>query len=94
MTDLLEAIGINFNGVIGHSFGEIGCAYADKCLTKKQALKVAYYRGITSLEMITIDGSMAAIGKFSHHSYDVRHIKAILFRFEQRRHETQMSIFD
>ncbi|XP_065225250.1 fatty acid synthase-like [Planococcus citri] len=62
LTDLLESIGITFNGVIGHSFGEIGCAYADKCLTKKQTLKAAYYRGITSLEMKTINGSMAAIG--------------------------------
>ncbi len=62
LTDVLTSLGINPDGFVGHSFGEIGCAYADKCFDKKEALMAAYYRGVASLEVSTVKGLMAAVG--------------------------------
>lgn len=51
------------DGIIGHSVGELGCAYADGCLTAEQMILAAYFRGLASLETEFIKGSMASIGK-------------------------------
>lgn len=57
-------MGIEADGFIGHSVGELGCAYADECLTAEQMIISAYLRGIASLEADLIPGMMAAIGNF------------------------------
>lgn len=62
MTDVLRAIGIVPDGIIGHSVGELGCAYADGCLTAEQMILSAYYRGRASQEVTLVPGMMAAIG--------------------------------
>lgn len=62
LTDLLEHLGIRPNGIIGHSVGELGCAYADECFTPEQAVLAAYYRGKSILESELISGAMAAVG--------------------------------
>ena len=43
--DLLCLLDIQYEGVIGHSFGEVACAYADGCLTRRQAILTSYWRG-------------------------------------------------
>ncbi len=43
--DLLCLLNIHCEGIIGHSFGEIACAYADGCLTREQSILTAYWRG-------------------------------------------------
>ena len=43
--DVLCLLDLQFEGIIGHSFGEVGCAYADGCLTREQAILTAYWRG-------------------------------------------------
>lgn len=48
--------------MIGHSVGELGCAYADGCFTAEQMILAAYSRGLASIETKMIQGSMAAIG--------------------------------
>lgn len=48
--------------IIGHSIGELGCAYADGCLTAEQTLKIAYYYGLTILNSKIPIGTMAIIG--------------------------------
>lgn len=60
---LLDAVSIQADGFIGHSFGELGCALADGCLTDEQMLLAAYYRGVAITTFKSIDGSMASIGK-------------------------------
>lgn len=50
------------NYIIGHSTGELGCAYADGCLTAEQMILAAYTRGKVSLETKLPKGLMAAIG--------------------------------
>lgn len=62
LVDLLAALGIVPDRIIGHSYGELGCAYADGCLTAEQMILAVYSRGLVSLETKTIYGSMAAIG--------------------------------
>ena len=54
--------------IIGHSVGEISCGYADGCLTAREAILVAYWRG-RAVELADIkDGAMAAIGNLYYNS--------------------------
>ncbi|KAI8442374.1 hypothetical protein MSG28_005896 [Choristoneura fumiferana] len=45
-----------------HSVGELGCAYADGCLTAEEMILSAYSRGLVSIQTPFIRGSMAAVG--------------------------------
>lgn len=62
LTDILKALGIKPDHIIGHSVGELGCAYADECLTAEEMILSAYSRGMVSNETKVVFGSMAAIG--------------------------------
>ncbi|PZC83614.1 hypothetical protein B5X24_HaOG207597 [Helicoverpa armigera] len=62
LTDVLRELGLVPDGIIGHSVGELGCAYADGCLTAEEMILSAYSRGLVSLQTPFIRGSMAAIG--------------------------------
>ena len=46
LTDLLRAAGISFGAVVGHSSGEVGAAYAAGYITARDAIYIAYYRGL------------------------------------------------
>jgi len=48
--------------MISHSAGELGCAYADKCLTIEQTILSAYFIGLACAEGKIIHSSMAVIG--------------------------------
>ncbi|XP_053617682.1 fatty acid synthase-like [Plodia interpunctella] len=62
LTDVLKAIGLEPDFIIGHSVGELGCAYADGCFTAEEMILSAYSRGLVSLQTPFIKGSMAAVG--------------------------------
>ncbi|XP_076761434.1 fatty acid synthase-like [Xylocopa sonorina] len=62
LVDLLSFVGIKPDNMIGHSVGELGCAYADNCFTAEQMVLAAYFRGRASLECKMTYGSMAAVG--------------------------------
>lgn len=62
IVDVLRSLDIEPDFVIGHSVGELGCAYADGCFTAEQMMLSAYSRGMASLETKTVFGSMAAVG--------------------------------
>lgn len=62
LTDLLSFVGITPNGIVGHSVGELGCAYADGCFTPEQTVLAAYWRGKSIVETELIPGTMAAVG--------------------------------
>lgn len=47
LVDLVHAAGIQFNTVVGHSSGEIAAAYAAGYLSSNDAIKIAYYRGLS-----------------------------------------------
>lgn len=64
MTDVLFAVGIQPDGIIGHSVGELGCAYADGTFTAEQTVLAAFWRGRSILESKLPAGSMAAVGMY------------------------------
>ncbi|KAJ6443718.1 Polyketide synthase [Purpureocillium lavendulum] len=64
---VLEDWGVAPHSVVGHSSGEIAAAYAAGYLTKEDAIKVAYYRGLAAKQLATeADGAqgvgMLAVG--------------------------------
>lgn len=62
LTDLLRALRIEPDGIVGHSVGELGCAYADGAFTHEQMILSAYWRG-RCVEMANLPkGLMAAVG--------------------------------
>lgn len=62
IVNILRHLGVTFDYCIGHSVGELGCAYADGCFTEEQMLLAAYARGVVSRETKVVEGAMAAIG--------------------------------
>ncbi|EED14463.1 polyketide synthase, putative [Talaromyces stipitatus ATCC 10500] len=65
LVKLLRIAGVNFTTVVGHSSGEIGCAFASGRLTASQAIKAAYFRGRVLEEAASpsgASGGMLAVG--------------------------------
>lgn len=67
LIDLLAIAGIHFDAVVGHSSGEIAAAYAAGHLTARDAILVAYLRGLyvsraTSPSDSATRGAMLAVG--------------------------------
>ncbi|XP_014236983.1 fatty acid synthase-like [Trichogramma pretiosum] len=62
LVDVLKAVGLEPDFIIGHSVGELGCAYADGCFTAEQMVLAALSRGLASTESNLQKGSMAAVG--------------------------------
>ena len=62
LTNILKTLGMEPDFIIGHSVGELGCAYADGCFTAEEMILSAYSRGMASIETKVVHGSMAAVG--------------------------------
>ncbi|KAJ5788763.1 Acyl transferase/acyl hydrolase/lysophospholipase [Penicillium paradoxum] len=65
VVDLLNSWGIFPDSVTGHSSGEIAAAYATGALGVKDAMSVAYYRGVVASQILTDNlckGAMMAVG--------------------------------
>lgn len=67
LVHLLQQAGVFFDAIVGHSSGEIAAAYAAGCLTAREAICIAYYRGLhlqlaSSPNGTGIRGAMAAVG--------------------------------
>ena len=62
IVDVLRTLNLSPDLIIGHSVGELGCAYADECFTAEQMVLAAYSRGLVSVQTKVIKGSMAAVG--------------------------------
>lgn len=62
IVDILRELNLTQDFIVGHSVGELGCAYADGCFTAKQMVLAAYARGLVSQKTKIIRGSMAAVG--------------------------------
>ncbi|CAG2104159.1 unnamed protein product, partial [Medioppia subpectinata] len=61
--EVMKALDITPDGIIGHSFGEIACAYADGCLDTREAMVVTSIRGIVTENDKNIPkGLMAVVG--------------------------------
>lgn len=62
LVDILTSIGIHPDGIVGHSVGELGCAYADGAFTPEQTVLAAYCRGKSIVNSKLELGAMAAVG--------------------------------
>lgn len=62
LVDVLKSVGLEPDFIIGHSVGELGCAYADGCFSAEQMIMAALSRGLASTETSLAKGSMAAVG--------------------------------
>ncbi|KAJ5778489.1 hypothetical protein N7520_001735 [Penicillium odoratum] len=66
LVDLLTSWGVQSRFFCGHSSGEIAAAYAAGVLTKEDALRVAYFRGVAVSQLKKLhpdlEGSMLAVG--------------------------------
>lgn len=64
LVDLLAACGVKFNGVVGHSSGEIAAVYAAGHINAHDAIRIAYYRGLhaDASPKPGISGRMMAVG--------------------------------
>ncbi|KAG8531294.1 Type I Iterative PKS [Bacidia gigantensis] len=66
LVDLLESWGITPSAIVGHSSGEIAGAYCLGALSRQDAWKIAYMRGLLSSEMKSTSppllGGMLAVG--------------------------------
>ncbi|EME40768.1 hybrid polyketide synthetase [Dothistroma septosporum NZE10] len=60
VVDLLSLAGVRFSAVVGHSSGEIACAYVSGFLSATDAVRVAYYRG--KFAPLAKGGAMVAAG--------------------------------
>ncbi|CEI65620.1 Compactin diketide synthase mokB [Fusarium venenatum] len=61
LVDTLASVGVRAEAVVGHSSGEVAGAYAAGAITAKEAITIAFYRGLVTKRQ-TKPGSMAAIG--------------------------------
>ncbi|KAI1445302.1 polyketide synthase [Annulohypoxylon stygium] len=66
IVDLLRIANVRFDIVIGHSSGEIAAAYAAGYLTARDAILIAYYRGLHCKHAASpnrdVKGAMLAVG--------------------------------
>ncbi|KAJ4315564.1 Highly reducing polyketide synthase Dhc3 [Neodidymelliopsis sp. IMI 364377] len=73
LVDELRSWGVNPCKVVGHSSGEIAAAYSIGLLSHRDAIAVAYFRGVSAtklrIEFPHLKGSMMAVG-CSHHEAD------------------------
>ncbi|TRY87148.1 hypothetical protein DNTS_010214 [Danionella cerebrum] len=60
--DMLQKMGLQPDGIVGHSVGELACGYADGSLSHSEAILAAYWRGRSIKEANLPPGGMAAVG--------------------------------
>ncbi|XP_019359228.1 PREDICTED: fatty acid synthase isoform X1 [Gavialis gangeticus] len=60
--DMLKSMGLQPDGIIGHSVGEVACGYADDSFSHEEAILSAYWRGRCVKEANLPRGKMAAVG--------------------------------
>ena len=61
LIDLFKHINILPDGIVGHSLGEIACAYCDGAIDRRQALCVAYWRAKILSDNKYTEGMMAVV---------------------------------
>ncbi|KAK4221309.1 putative polyketide synthase [Podospora fimiseda] len=62
LVQLLEGWGIRPTVTVGHSSGEMAAAYAAGLVSARDAIVLAYYRGVVTSRHIATNGAMLAVG--------------------------------
>ncbi|KAF9794028.1 hypothetical protein SFRURICE_010511, partial [Spodoptera frugiperda] len=76
LTDVLKTIDIEPDYTIGNNVGELGCAYADGCLTAEEMILSAYSKGLVYNKKPFIKDSIADIG--------IKQVQIVVENFKQR----------
>ncbi|KAI9151431.1 lovastatin nonaketide synthase [Paramyrothecium foliicola] len=96
LVDLLKAAGIKFSAVVGHSSGEIGAAYAAGFLSDRDAIRVAYYRGVFARLAGNAKrgqkGSMLAVGTSWEDAEELINLRAFKGRIAIAAHNSAASV--
>ncbi|GAB1314574.1 hypothetical protein MFIFM68171_04784 [Madurella fahalii] len=96
LVDLLRAAGITFSSVVGHSSGEIAAAYAAGFLSARDAVRVAYYRGVCArLAGNTSNGqkgAMLAVGTSLEDAQELVELQAFKGRLAIAAHNSSASV--
>ncbi|XP_067209348.1 fatty acid synthase-like [Linepithema humile] len=71
LVDLLTSIEIIPDYIVGHFAGELGCAYADGCLTMEQTILSAYFIGLACVNEKLVHSSVAVL------NFDYSSLKSI-----------------
>ena len=80
LVELMKNAGIEFTAVVGHSSGEIACAYAAGFITASQAIRIAHLRGIMSEKAAATSGKpglMLAAGCTQEDAYELCGLEAL-----------------
>lgn len=80
--DLLTKLGLQPDGIIGHSVGELACGYADGSLSQREAILAAYWRGRCIKEASLPPGGMAAVGTKGNRNarFEFERLSEIIYR--------------
>ncbi|XP_008484342.1 fatty acid synthase-like, partial [Diaphorina citri] len=62
LVNVLKTLGVEPDGIVGHSIGELSCSYADGGFTLEETILAAYYRGCVLVEAKPVRGAMVAVG--------------------------------
>lgn len=95
LVDLLRSAGITFSAVVGHSSGEIAAAYAAGFLSDRDAVRVAYYRGVYARlagSFSGAGGAMLAVGTSLEDAEDLVALSAFKGRLAVAAHNSSASV--
>ncbi|KAK3988690.1 lovastatin nonaketide synthase [Cladorrhinum sp. PSN332] len=95
LVDMLRSAGITFSAVVGHSSGEIAAAYAAGFLSDRDAVRVAYYRGVYAQLAGSFSGArgaMLAVGTSLEDAQDLVALSAFKGRLAVAAHNSSASV--
>lgn len=90
IVDLLCEAGVHFTAVVGHSSGEIAAAYAAGFVSARDAIRIAYYRGLVVQK--AQQGAMLAVGTSWGDANDLVHLRAFRGRLAVAAHNSVASV--
>jgi hybrid polyketide synthase/nonribosomal peptide synthetase ACE1 len=95
LVDLLRSAGIMPSSVVGHSSGEIGAAYAANFINARDAIRIAYYRGLYAKlagGSAGQKGAMLAVGTSLEDATEVIQLDAFVGRIAVAAHNSPASV--
>ncbi|THC88618.1 hypothetical protein EYZ11_011935 [Aspergillus tanneri] len=95
LVDLLRSAGIMPSSVVGHSSGEIGAAYAANFINARDAIRIAYYRGLYAKlagGSSGHKGAMLAVGTSLEDATEVIELDAFVGRVAVAAHNSPASV--
>ncbi|PSR79071.1 putative hybrid NRPS/PKS enzyme [Coniella lustricola] len=90
LVDLLREAGVTFSAVVGHSSGEIAAAYAAGMLSARDAIRIAYFRGVHARR--AVGGAMLAVGTSLEDAQELLALPAFRGRLQLAAHNSDASL--